>query len=154
MQILFFCIFFFLPPPQVANTATIPTPTTISTAGSQHNHQSTTKLPPRLSLLLPALLSPLQPFLLPLTADSGHRHLSRSFLSHRPDILSTSETPKPGNFLFPALPPSSLRPLHAEFISACSGRIIKLSLGLARTPFIFLEKNNIQKISKIILKNL
>jgi hypothetical protein len=52
------------------------------------------------------------------------------------------------------LPPSSLRPLHAEFISACSGRIIKLSLGLARTPFIFLEKNNIQKISKIILKNL
>jgi len=93
------------------------------------DHQAATAA---LSLLLPAFLSPLQCFLLLLTADSGHRHLSRSLLSHWPDILSTLETPKPWNFLLPALPPSSLsRLLHAEFISACSGRIINLPLGLA-----------------------
>jgi len=57
LQILFFCIVFFLPPPQAANTATIPPLNTSSTTGSQHNHQSTTKLPPRLSLSSPSSLS-------------------------------------------------------------------------------------------------
>jgi len=54
--------------------------------------------------------------------QSSHRDLSRSFLSHWPNILSMSETPKPNNFLFPTLP-----------LSSCSGRIIKWSLGQAKT---------------------
>jgi len=52
-----------------------------------------------LSLLLPASLSPLQLLLPPPTADSGHHHLSRRLLSHRPNHLITSEIPMPGNFL-------------------------------------------------------
>jgi len=138
-----FCSFFspsLSPPFQPPIGAITSFSTTSSTTRSQHNPQLTTKLPSRLSLfsfqpfslLLLAFLSPLQHFLLPPTTDSGHRHLSRSLLSHRPDILNTSETPKPGNFLLTALPPpSSSRPLHAEFISACSGRIINMALGRA-----------------------
>jgi len=64
-----------------------------------HEANTTTNRPPSsycgsLSLLLPAFLSPLQPFLLPPTADSGHHHLSRRLLSHRPNHLIMPETPR------------------------------------------------------------
>ena len=86
---------------------------------------STAKRPPNshrdsLPLLLPAFLSPLQIFLLPPIADSGHHHLGRCLLSYQPNILSTSTTPTPDNILLPVSPPSSSRSLHAEFISACN----------------------------------
>jgi len=68
------------------------------------DHQAATAA---LSLLLPAVLSPLQLFLLPPIANSSHHHLSRRFLSHRPNHLITSETPTLGNFLLPASPLSS-----------------------------------------------
>jgi hypothetical protein len=75
-----------------------------------------------------------------------------------------SETPKPDNFLLPASPLfSSLRPLHAEMNSACSGRIIHFGFGrassgpahmagldLTRPPF----KKKIQNFQKNILKKL
>jgi len=59
-------------------------------------------------------------FLLPPIADSGHHHLSRHLLSHRPNHLITFETLTPGNFLLPLPLASSAWPLHAEFITACS----------------------------------
>jgi len=79
-------------PPQAANTttisSTIPTPTTSSIARSQHNHQPTTKLPPRLSLLS------FQPFSL----------LCNLFFS-----LSQPKPPEP-----PAKPPHHVRDPHAR----------------------------------------
>jgi len=101
------------------STSTIGFTTIISINPAPHQWQSSHR--DLLSLLLPAFLSPLQPFLLPPTADSGHHHLSRRPLSHRPNHLITTETPTPGNFLLPALPLSSSSwLLHAEFISACN----------------------------------
>ena len=64
---------------------------------------------------------PLQPFLLPPIADSGHHHLNRRLLSHRPNHLITLETPMPSNSLLSASPfSSSSWLLHVEFIFACS----------------------------------
>jgi len=114
---VFFFFFYFLcnrhPPPQPALPPSFPS-TQLLTSG-------------RVETVTFSLFS-FQPFsllynffLLPSTADSGHHHLSRCLLSHQLNHLITSETPKPGNFLLPALPlASSAWPLHAEFISACS----------------------------------
>jgi len=139
LQILFFCIFFFLPshkqptlPPTSTSTSTSTIGFTTIIAINPAPHQWQSSHHDLLSLLLLAFLSPLQCFLLPPTADCSHHHLNRHHLSHQPNHLITTETPTPGNFLLPALPPpSSLRPLHAEFIPACSDRIINWSLGRA-----------------------
>jgi len=100
---------------------------------------STTNRPPSshrglLPLLLPAFLSPLQLLLLLLLL---------CFLCHRPPSPQP-KSPEPPNthpqhdrkpsppqvVFLPASPPSSSsRPLHAEFIFACSGRIINLAIG-------------------------
>jgi len=99
---------------------------------------STTNRPPSshrglLPLLLPAFLSPLQLLLLLLLCFHCHRPPSPHPKSPEPPDRHPQHDRRPSPpqvVLLPASPPSSLsRPLHAEFISACSGRIINFVIG-------------------------
>jgi len=135
---------------------------------------STTNRPPSshrglLPLLLLVFLSPLQLLFLllcflchrppspqPKSPEPSDRHPQHDRRSSPPQVV-----------LLPASPPSSLsRPLHAEFISACSGRIINFVIGpgqfwpspngwagLARPPNVFFFEKNPNFFLKIIKKN-
>ena len=108
----------------------------ISTTSSQHyhhffhhsypDHQLHRKKPTQpptdhqvatatLSLILPALLSPLQPFLLPLTAEASRATGQTTTSRPRPPRQATSSS----LFCLFLLSSSSWL-LHAEFISPCS----------------------------------